>query len=41
MTNPSIFRKLLGDKVGDHDIQGYSDLKEVVLSRRRTRHRSS
>jgi HAD superfamily hydrolase (TIGR01509 family) len=29
MTNPSIFRKLLGDKVGDHDIQGYSDLKEV------------
>jgi beta-phosphoglucomutase len=29
MTNPSIFRKLLGDKVGDHDIQGYSDLKEL------------
>ncbi len=29
MTNPSIFRKLLGDKVGDHDIQAYSDLKEV------------
>ena len=29
MTNPSIFRKLLGDKAGDHDIQGYSDLKEL------------
>jgi HAD superfamily hydrolase (TIGR01509 family) len=29
MTNPSIFRKLLGAKVGDHDIQAYSDLKEV------------
>jgi len=29
MTNPSIFRRLLGDKVGDHDIQGYSDLKEL------------
>lgn len=29
MTNPSIFRKLLGDEVGAHDIQGYSDLKEV------------
>ena len=29
MTNPSIFRKLLGDQVGGHDIQGYSDLKEL------------
>jgi HAD superfamily hydrolase (TIGR01509 family) len=29
MTNPSIFRKLLGDKVDEHDIQAYSDLKEV------------
>jgi beta-phosphoglucomutase len=29
MTNPSIFRKLLGNKVSEHDIQGYSDLKEV------------
>ena len=29
MTNPSIFRKLLGNKVGDHDIQAYSDLKEL------------
>jgi HAD superfamily hydrolase (TIGR01509 family) len=29
MTNPSIFRKLLGDQVGKHDIQAYSDLKEV------------
>jgi beta-phosphoglucomutase len=28
MTNPSIFRKLLGDQIGDHDIQSYSDLKE-------------
>jgi HAD superfamily hydrolase (TIGR01509 family) len=29
MTNPSIFRKLLGEKIDDHDIQAYSDLKEV------------
>ena len=29
MTNPSIFRKLLGDKAGEHDIEGYSDLKEL------------
>jgi HAD superfamily hydrolase (TIGR01509 family) len=29
MTNPSIFRKLLGDTVVDHDIQAYSDLKEL------------
>ncbi len=29
MTNPSIFRKLLGSSIGEHDIQGYSDLKEV------------
>ena len=29
MTNPSIFRKLLGDKIGDHDMKRYSDLKEL------------
>jgi beta-phosphoglucomutase len=29
MTNPSIFRKLLGDSITAHDIQAYSDLKEV------------
>jgi HAD superfamily hydrolase (TIGR01509 family) len=29
MTNPSIFRRLLGNQIGDHEIQSYSDLKEV------------
>src|SRR4051812_25266855 len=29
MTNPSIFRKLLGDAHGEHDIGRYSELKEV------------
>jgi HAD superfamily hydrolase (TIGR01509 family) len=29
MTNPSIFRRLLGDSIDAHDIQAYSDLKEV------------
>ena len=28
MTNPSIFRRLLGDSVSDADLQRYSDLKE-------------
>ena len=28
MTNPSIFRRLLGDSVSDTDLQRYSDLKE-------------
>ena len=29
MTNPSIFRTLLGDSIDAHDIQAYSELKEV------------
>jgi HAD superfamily hydrolase (TIGR01509 family) len=29
MTNPSIFRELLGDAIDEHDIQAYSELKEV------------
>src|SRR5947209_12110952 len=29
MTNPSIFRKLLGDALRPEDVVGYSDLKEV------------
>jgi beta-phosphoglucomutase len=29
MTNPSIFRRLLGDSISDEDIRRYSDLKEV------------
>jgi HAD superfamily hydrolase (TIGR01509 family) len=29
MTNPSIFRKLLGDAIDPEDIRRYSDLKEV------------
>ena len=29
MTNPSIFRKLLGDAHGEHDVGRYSELKEV------------
>ncbi len=37
MTNPSIFRKLLGDKVGDHDIHALLRSQGVVLSRRRAR----
>jgi HAD superfamily hydrolase (TIGR01509 family) len=28
MTNPSIFRRLLGDKLSDHEVARYSDLKE-------------
>ena len=28
MTNPSIFRRLLGDEVSDEDVQRYGDLKE-------------
>ena len=29
MTNPAIFRRLLGDAISDHDVQAYSELKEV------------
>lgn len=29
MTNPSIFRKLLGDTLGDVDVQAYGDMKEL------------
>ncbi len=29
MTNPSIFRRLLGDQIKDDEIRSYSDLKEV------------
>jgi HAD superfamily hydrolase (TIGR01509 family) len=29
MTNPAIFRKLLGDSITAHDVQAYSELKEV------------
>ncbi len=29
MTNPSIFRKLLGDKLSDDEVRRYADLKEV------------
>ena len=28
MTNPSIFKRLLGEAAADHDLNGYSDLKE-------------
>ena len=28
MTNPSIFRRLLGEKLSDHDVGRFSDLKE-------------
>jgi HAD superfamily hydrolase (TIGR01509 family) len=29
MTNPSIFRKMLGDSIDEHEIARYSELKEV------------